>query len=206
MPEHHSYNQQSSILEEAERIVRKKGFPERATSTIPLGYKQIFRVSPPEVWTQYLDYWNKILTRARYTPPVEFVDEFASMKSEIDTLRNRVKLLEKEVYEKLPIEQTKLISVNELCKAYIEIVSAFDIVHKVLLVEDEDVATIWTIIDAPQFEDSFRTPIYEAQLKILRSIKEDLLLDFHVLNVSELSEEQNIDDIIPSSYDVLWQR
>jgi hypothetical protein len=125
-------------------------------------------------------------------------------RQELTSSKKTTEELSKKVNEiHSPVETNE---VTKLCESYVEIVSTIDIVHRVLFVKDEDGATIWTIIDAPPFEDSLRTPIYEAQLKILSSAKEGIFLDFHVLNVSELSKNQNIEDIISSDFDVIWPR
>ncbi len=166
--------------------------------------------------------WLEIRDKARSFPRLEFRDDFTELRRDTDILRAKIEVLSKELVStknkvqelsqevlKLCLDKkTKTIAINEVCKAYIEGVKNLDVVRKVLLSgsEDENVSIIWTIIEAPPFDDSLRIPIYEAQLKILKSLKEDILLDFHVLNLSELLENQSVEGIVPPDTDILWQR
>ena len=95
---------------------------------------------------------------------------------------------------------------GQLCEDYVERVSTLRIVRKVLLVETEDIPTIWTIIDSTPFEDSVREPIYQAQLQVLRALEGTTLLDFYVLNVSELPEDEELDNVVPANAKLLWER
>lgn len=97
-------------------------------------------------------------------------------------------------------------SVAQLCEDYVNSIRTLKIVREVLLVEAEEITTIWTIIAAPPFEDSFREPIYKAQLHILRSLGDDKSLDFYVLNVLELPDGEELADVLPSNAKLLWQR
>lgn len=94
----------------------------------------------------------------------------------------------------------------QLCQGYVERVRTIGIVRKVLLIETEDIPTIWTIIDALPFEDSLRQPIYEAQLHVLRALEATTRLDFYVLNVSELPEGEQLTHIVPSGGKLLLER
>lgn len=166
--------------------------------------------------------WLEIRAKARSLPSLEFRDDFTELRRDADLLRAKIEVLSKELVstknkvqelyqEVLKLradKKTETIAIDEICKSYIEGVKNLDVARKVLLSrsEDENVSIIWTIIDASPFDDSLRFPIYEAQLKILKSLKEDILLDFHVLNLSELLENQNVEDIVPPDTDILWQR
>lgn len=96
--------------------------------------------------------------------------------------------------------------VEQLCQHYVNRVSAIDIVREVLLVETDEITTVWTIIDAPPFEDSVREPVYQAQLQILRELEGDTVLDFYVLNVSELPKKEKLERIVPPDARLLWRR
>jgi len=166
--------------------------------------------------------WLEIRDKARSFPSLEFRDDFTELRRDTDVLRAKIEVLSKELVStknkvqelsqevlKLRLDKkTETIAIDEVCKAYIEEVKNLDVVRKVLLSspEDENVSIIWTIIDASPFDDSLRIPFYEAQLKILKSLKEDTPLDFHVLNLSELLENQSVEDIVPPDTDILWQR
>lgn len=212
-----------NVLEEVERIMLKKQFgtgvlhPSRLLRREQLlqtrQYTSRLRALQP-------DLWREIIARVRTLPPAEFRDEVADMKREIDTLRigmatmNRelssykqtIDKLCKTVYESPSKEQTKSTRVDKLCKDYVDIVSSIDVVRQILLVEDKDITTIWTIIDAAPFESSLRTPIYDAQVKIFSVLEEDIALDFYVLNISELPEKQELESIIPPSAKLVWKQ
>jgi FtsZ-binding cell division protein ZapB len=162
--------------------------------------------------------WLEIFNKARELPLTEFYDEITELRQEIDSLsvtvnsltqelassRKRTDELSKKVDEIHSRVETN--TVAKLCQAYVKIVSNIDMAKKVLVAETMDVATIWTIIDAPPFEDSLRTPIYDAQLRILSTLKEHVPLDFNVLNVSELPKKQEPNDIIPANAKLVWER
>jgi len=212
-----------NVLEEVERIMLKK---QSGTGVLhpsrPLGREQFLQIrrytSQPRV-TQP-DLWREIIARVRTLPQAEFRDEVADMKREIDTLRIRIVTMNQElisckqtidklcktVYESPPKEKTRSTRVDKLCKDYVDIISSIDIVRQILLVEDKDITTIWTIIDAVPFDSSLRTPIYDAQGKIFSVLEEDIALDFYVLNLSELPEKQELESIIPPSAKLVWER
>ena len=122
-----------------------------------------------------------------------------------------VVMYRKESFEELTSKLRELLSIvttdiDRLCREYVGKVSDISAVHEVLVVEEEEVTTIWTIIEAPPFEDSLREPIYAAQLQILRSLEQDIDLDFYVLNEAELSADEKLSDIIPSNARSIWRR
>jgi len=162
--------------------------------------------------------WLEILYKGRDLPRTEFRDDVTELKQEIDTLRTTVHSLTQEFasskrrIDKLSRKVDEIHSplkgdtIAKLSTAYVKMVSTIDIVQKVTLVETADVATIWTIIDAPAFEDPLRTPIYDAQLHIFSKLKDHISLDFNVLNISELPENQGPDSIIPADAKIIWER
>jgi hypothetical protein len=106
----------------------------------------------------------------------------------------------------IPSTEAELPSVEELCQDYLSMVNTFEIVKQILIVEDEEGFTIWTIIEAEPFDDSQRKPIYQAQINMLRQMKEDIPIDFHILNASECSNLEDLRDVIPSNAKIFWQR
>lgn len=220
MPEK-SPKEEPHVLVEAEKIIQKKQFAKGIHQLLAQTYGAPFRLSMYRRTTISLpDYWLEMLDKVRDLTQIEFRDEVTEMRQEIDTLRNRLEFIEQElssskeiidelrteVYRRPVIKQTELATVGELCKAYVEMVSTINIVRQVLLVEVKNLTTIWTIIDTTPFEDSLRTPIYEAQIKILSTLKEDIPLDFYVLNVSELSENEKTESTVPANAQLLWER
>ena len=103
----------------------------------------------------------------------------------------------------IPSVEAEQPSVEELCQDYLNMVNTIEIVKQILIVEDEEGFTIWTIIEAEPFDDSQRKPIYQAQINIFRQIEEGIPIDFRILNISECKQ---IEDIIPSSAKIYWQR
>lgn len=103
----------------------------------------------------------------------------------------------------IPTFEAGLPSVQELCQDYLNIVNTIEIVKKILIAEDEEGFTIWTLIEAEPFDDSQRMPIYQAQINIMRQMEEGIPIDFRILNISEYKQ---IEDIIPSSATIFWQR
>ena len=85
-------------------------------------------------------------------------------------------------------------------------VNTIEIVKQILIVEDEEGFTILTLIEAEPFDDSQRKPIYQAQINILRQMEEDIPVDFHILNVSEHLNLEELRDVIPSNAKIFWQR
>ncbi len=117
----------------------------------------------------------------------------------------------KESSEELATKLRELLSItttdiDKLCREYVDKVSDISAVREILVVEEEEVATIWTIIKALPFEDSLREPIYAAQSQVLRSLGQDITLDFYVLNESELPADEKLSDIIPSNARRIWRR
>lgn len=122
-----------------------------------------------------------------------------------------VAMYRKESFEELTSKLRELLSIvttdiDRLCREYVDEVSDISAVREVLVVEEEEVTTIWTIIKAPPFEDSLREPIYAAQLQVLRSLGQDIPLDFYVLNESELPADEKLADIIPLNARSIWRR
>ena len=93
-----------------------------------------------------------------------------------------------------------------LCNAYVEIVSKIGIVKKIYVVDTSNGLFCWTIIDAEPFDSDLRAPIYDAQVKLYQEMEEDMALDFHVLNLSELHDKQELKSILPPSAKLVWQR
>lgn len=201
------------VLNEIERILQKKLgaerlLPRQRILSEPLHTGRVIYLS-----RELSQRWAGIVGSIRDLPASEFQDDVAELKREVDVLRlnvesikNTIDDLSSEIRDIRSTIQTSTATITELCRAYVEAVSNIDTVQQVLLSQDEEGAIMWTIIDAPPFEDSLRTPIYEAQLRILRAVEGDALLDFHVLNVSELPRNQDVQEIIPPDFNVLWQR
>lgn len=212
----------SSLEDEIDKILQKKGVGKARSSelrsTREWGPRELAYTRYPLLPKDLFQIWLEILNKVGDLPATEFRDDVTELRQEIDTLRMTVHSLTQELaFSKRRIDElsekvdkiyppVETNTVAKLCEAYLKIVSSIDMAKKVLVAETMDVATIWTIIDAPPFEDSLRTPICDAQLRILSMLKEQISLDFNVLNVSELSENQQPDDIIPVNAKLIWER
>ncbi len=166
------------------------------------------------------DIWRELLVRTRKFPTPEFRDDISELRHEVDTLKLEVKSLtkrlessnrtidelSKEIRQKHTIRQTGETSLDWLCNAYIEMVSKIETVKKIFVVETNNGLLCWTIIDAEPFDSTLREPIYDAQVKIYKEMKEDLALDFHVLNLSELQDKQELESVLPPGAKLVWQR
>lgn len=99
-----------------------------------------------------------------------------------------------------------LTGINRVYGDYLNMVKNIQVVREVLLVETEDISTLYTIIECTPFDDTLREPIYDAQLHILRSIKGNVSIDFYVLNLLELPEYEEKASFIPAYAKLLWKR
>lgn len=201
------------VMNEIDRILQKKFGAEQLSPRQRIVGEPLHTGHVIYLSRELSQRWAAIVGKIRDLPASEFQDDVAELKREVDVLRlsvesmkNTIDELSSEIRDIRSTIQTSTATITELCRAYVEAVSNIDTVQQVLLSQDEEGAIIWTIIAAPPFEDSLRTPIYEAQLMILRAVKGDALLDFHVLNVSELPRNQHVQEIIPPDFNVLWQR
>ncbi len=95
---------------------------------------------------------------------------------------------------------------TEPIQRYTAQVAGIPAVKQVLVSVNKEGLTIWTLIDAPPFEDKVRVPIYEAELEVLRGMPAGTLIDFHVLNLAEYAREEEVSGIIPPRAREVWHR
>jgi len=213
------------ILEEADEIRQKQLSIQpnkESTDLIQSHLIYTLRIQSHGEISKYFasNVWRDLLIKTRKYPKHEFRDDISELRQEVDTLKLEVKSLTKrlESYNLEIIELSKKInkesstcqattaSIDKLCNSYIEIVSKIEIVKRIFVVETRNSWVCWTIIDAEPFDSIQREPIYEAQVKIYREKEDDLVLDFHVLNLSELHDKQELESILPPSAKLVWQR
>ena len=175
--------EESNILEVAEQLLEEqhlseftKEYPSR--QPIPLRGYLGTPYDIPSLIDIKLRNWLELANRARNLPQTEFFDEITELKHDMDYLRLRHRVLEKELaivkeenirlskqmQELQSLVRTGIATLSDLSKVYIDMVSEIEIVQQVLIEETVDTINVWTIIDAPPFEDSLRTPIYDAQI------------------------------------------
>ncbi len=213
------------ILEAAEEIQQKHLNRQPHKKSIDLAQSHLinaFRIQRSTYVSPYSAYniWRELLMETRKFTKSEFLDDISELRQEIDTLKLIVKSftktlassnktieeLSKEFHQKQTIRQKVETSLDKLCNAYIEMVSKIEIVKKIYIVDTSNGLLCWTIVDAEPFDSTLLEPIYDAQVKIYKEIKEDLVLDFHVLNLSELHDRQELESILPPSAKLVWQR
>lgn len=93
---------------------------------------------------------------------------------------------------------TDIISnMDELCRAYISMISQIDVVKRACIKRDGDELFLWTVIDAVPFDSAVTEPIYRAIATLYERISEKLLLDFDIINLAELRDKSELEKIIP---------
>ena len=214
-----------NILDEVEEIQQKhvnRQPHEESINLIQSHLINAFRIQRSTYVSRYSPYniWRELLIKTRKFPTTEFRDDLSELRHEVDTLKLMVKSLtktiessnktidelSKEIRQKHTISQKGRTSLDNLCNTYAEIVSKIEIVQKIYIVDTSNGLLCWTILDAEPFDSTLLEPIYDTQVKIYREIKEDLELDFHVLNLSELHDKQELESILPPSAKLVWQR
>ncbi len=86
--------------------------------------------------------------------------------------------------------------IGRYVKEYVEKVKPIEYVREVRVIENEGgYPRIWTIIEAPPFEDSLLNPIFEAEGEILRT--GNIPVDFELLNLSEYPDKTALSGVIP---------
>ncbi|MBI4333838.1 MAG: hypothetical protein HY673_21460 [Chloroflexi bacterium] len=95
--------------------------------------------------------------------------------------------------------------VGQYLNQYVEKVKTLEYVREVRVVANgAGCPTVWTIIEAPAFEDSWLRPIFEAEKQILRT--RDVPLDFELVNMSEYPDKTGLTDVAPTSARSVWRR
>jgi hypothetical protein len=214
-----------NILEEVEEIHRKKLTRQLHKESANLIQSQLIsalRIQSPTQARKLLAsvIWAELLEKTREFPKHEFQDDISELRQEVDTLKLEVKSfakrlessnleiveLSKKISKENSIRQATITSLDKLCNTYVEMVSKVEIVKKIYVVKTQDGLVCWTVIDAEPFDSELRAPIYDAQVKIYQEMKEDIALDFHVLNLSELHDRQELESILPPGAKLVWQR
>jgi hypothetical protein len=214
-----------NIVEEAEKLYQKQLADQPHKESIDLIQSQSIYAFRMQRYTNVPRYfasniWRELLEKAREFPKHEFQDDISELRQEVDTLKLEVKSLakrlessnleivelSKKVSKENSIRQATTASFDKLCNSYVEMVSKVEIVKKIFVVETQNGLVCWTVIDAEPFDSTQSEPIYDAQVKIYQEMKEDLALDFHVLNLSELHDRKELESILPPGAKLVWQR
>lgn len=208
-----------SFAEFAEEIAQKKGYPQPGTHgrrllTVP---QRVVRRPEVTYWV-WSESWRRIAGTTFFglgwTGLAEEVGEVErgerTVRAWLISLSQELERVEAKI-DKLLDQVENVTSAKRLYKvfkAYLEEIKSLDIVRQVFLSLHgyEDVPTLWTIIESEPFEDSLRTPIYEAQMRVLKTLTDDILVDFRVLNVRELSNDQKLEKILPVEIIYSWHR
>jgi len=198
-----------NILEEVEKIHQKQPTGQPPKESIDLIQSQWIYALRMRSSADLLRYfpsniWRDLLVKTREFPKHEFQDDISELRQEVDNLKLRVKSLESR--QRYAIRQTGETSLNMLCDAYVKEVSNIEIARRIYIVDTSNGLTCWTIVDTEPFDSTLLEPIYDAQVKIYRQMENTSALEFHVLNLSELRNIQDLESILPSSAKLVWQR
>jgi len=213
----------ASVMEEAEKIRqlssrRSSGLFDVPEKDILSALRSSFDINVSKYSAS--DIWLEMLSKTRTFPPPQFKDDIAELHEEVDTLKLKVKSLTKtlessnkaideltnEIRQRQYTRQISESSYDNLRNAYVEMVSKIEIVEKIYIIEATNGLVCWTIVDTEPFDSTLLEPIYEAQIKIYRQIGSTSALDFHVLNLSEFHHRQELENILPPSAKLVWQR
>ena len=96
------------------------------------------------------------------------------------------------------------IEITRLIDKFVAKVRRVKEVKKVLLVEGGGFPGLWTVLDAKPFDLDVNRPVYDAEGDFLRALDQPLL-DFRVINLSEIDEDQH-PYVIPQDATVLYER
>lgn len=96
--------------------------------------------------------------------------------------------------------------VERYSRNYQKALESLKYVKQILSIANADMYSIWTVIEAPPFDDHYRDPIYNAQLDVLQQVGDDISIDFHILNTLELCEDTQTEDIVPHGAKIIWQQ
>ena len=213
-----------NILEVAEEIRSTKQPPQYKDRSFGFTESRLIAESPRQWQLRTNKYlapaiWCDLLLKTRNYPKPEFRDEVSELRQEVDTLKVMVRSLAKtlesskliigklsgQVHDEDPIRLKEQTHLDELCNTYIKMVSKAKVLKSIYIVANDRDFQCWTIIDAEPFDSAILKPIYDAQIKIYQEMQEDLALDFHVLNLSELVDRQELESILPPSAKLVWQ-
>lgn len=214
-----------NILEEAEEIRQKKQTDQPQKESIDFIRSRLIYAIPMHKYPDVPRYfasniWRDLLLKTREFPKHEFQDDISELRQEVNTLKLMVKSLNKtiessnstidelskEIRQKQEAPQIRETYLDNICKAYTEMVIKIDVVKEIYIIEENNVITCWTIIEAEPFDSNLRAPIYDAQVKIYQEIEKGIALDFHVLNLSELNDRKELKNILPPNSSLIWQR
>lgn len=91
----------------------------------------------------------------------------------------------------------------EVLSHYVDRVAEIPAVRLVALSQSEEEVSVWTVISAPQFEDDYRRPVYDAQSEAIR-LADAPFFTFRVINLEEVSAK--LADVLPERYLSLFER
>ena len=127
------------------------------------------------------------------------------MADRISRLESQVALLEREL-EHIGTRQRFESEFREHVHTYVESIRCNACVREVLVEEGADGWTVWTVVEAPPFEDLALLPIFDQQVRLVRDLPSAMRTDFRVINLSELPDGVSKDDMLHEGLDTVWSR
>ncbi len=155
-------------------------------------------------------------------PESQVADDIAELKqTALDIVHKNQRIIEllgsvpsinRELAEIKTIIKTKLGEVNadvagidKIVREYVGLLEGIEIARQIYLFKSGGCNNLWTVIDAPPFEDDLRYPIYEAQMNISSRGSKNNPVDFYIININELPEGKRLEDILPINATLIWK-
>ncbi|GEM_PF-2284406 len=93
---------------------------------------------------------------------------------------------------------------QKLIEKFVAKVCRFKEVKKILIVDNGGVPRLWTVLDAKPWDWEVQRRIFEIESQTLRALDQPLL-DFRLINLSEIEEDQH-PYVIPDGAKLLYER
>lgn len=93
---------------------------------------------------------------------------------------------------------------NDVIRTFVNVASTIPEVQLILLVgQPQSGERVWTIMDAPRYDENFRHKVYQAELDALDA-NVGAFVDFYLLNVREL--RGRLEEVLPPNSQILFRR
>ncbi len=130
---------------------------------------------------------------------IELLSNVPNINSELSEIKTLIKTKIGEV-------NVEFAGFNQTIQEYVGLLEGIEIAKQIYLFKSGGCNNLWTIINAPPFEDELRYPIYEAQMNIVSRGSKDNPIDFYILNINEIPEGKRLEDVLPVNATVIWKR
>lgn len=203
------------VIREAEEIILRKPEPETE-----LDYEHATNIF--QYISKYYSEksnWDSLISIVRNLPKSKTpVNEITKLQRDVKFLKLQVIKLQQQLKEyeiavssstndeKLGLKK-KIDAQNRFVQAtkqYTEMVKKLPIVEKIYLVDQQNTGTIYTVINADAFNDAVTTPLFDAQIGVLKTLDQAISIDFRIINIKEIPPQTNVEDIIPKVANLIF--